>query len=291
MANQNKYQQAIQAATDEANQKVPQEIQAATEAANQKAQREIQAAIGVQLRAAVTAGELDQMEEYLTEANLRLADNDGWNSFHRAFASGHADQIPEALKTQENLRLENNDGWNSFHFAFTYGHGDQMPEALKTEENLRLADNNGRNSFHLAFADGHGDQIPEALKTQENLRLESNGGWNSFHFAFKYGHGDQIPVELLTEENLTLKTKDGETLMDMIQSNKKSREYFEKLQREGRLPVARKPAAPAEPTKEQKAEAIKEALGQKGLDPIVKGVLEKALSECTKPQEDLPGKR
>jgi len=84
-------------------------------------------------------GTLNQLApKLLTQENLTIKDDSGWNPFHWAAYSGALDQIPRELLTQENLTMKDKKGWTPLHWASWKSHLNKIPEEFRpAAKNIR----------------------------------------------------------------------------------------------------------------------------------------------------------
>ena len=84
------------------------------------------------------------------DADLSIANNDGWTPLNAACDSGHLEVVRLLLDRDANVSTANNEGWTSLHSACSNGHLEITRLFLNTSIDLRATTKMGETCLHLA---------------------------------------------------------------------------------------------------------------------------------------------
>ncbi|KAF4331871.1 subtilisin-like serine protease [Fusarium beomiforme] len=142
------------------------------------------------------------------EADITIASNIGVTPVIAASLNGHVEVVKLLLENEADITITSNDGWTPIYAASSNGHVEVVKLLLENEADITVADNDGRTPLIAASSNGHVVVIKLLLGVPHiDASKPDDLGRTALFFASRYGQYRAAQV-LLTEGRVNPDTTD-----------------------------------------------------------------------------------
>lgn len=133
------------------------------------------------------------------DANIDVADSNGWTGLHHACKTGDTKSIDTLLRQGASLNKASNKGYFPIHIAALYDNHEVIEFLLSYQNEQQRAsteviDNDKCTPLLLAAKKGFTNSIKRLLDNRANLYAQDLHGWTALHHAAFNYHSDAIKL-------------------------------------------------------------------------------------------------